>query len=103
MLVHAVYIWLRDDVPVRDRQAHLDDLRALARIASVRAFHLGRPAASDRPVIERGYTYALVTVFDDLAGLDAYRAHPWHQTVNDAAGRYWKAQVVYDSTDDAIG
>jgi hypothetical protein len=97
MLVHAVYIWLNDDLSAETRAKHLDALRALKAIPFVRQFHLGVPASTDRPVIERSYTYALVVACDDLAGLEAYRAHPVHDALRDIAATCWKKQIVFDS------
>jgi hypothetical protein len=99
VLVHSVYIWLKDGLSSETRTAHLEALEALARIPFVRQFHLGVPAETNRPVIERGYTYALIVGCDDFAALEAYRAHPIHDALRALAEVCWEKQVVYDSVE----
>ena len=55
MFVHAVYFWLRDDLTAAERQTYLEGVRSLTTIPDVRHGWVGTPAATDRPVIERGY------------------------------------------------
>jgi hypothetical protein len=97
MLIHAVYIWLHDEVTAEERDRHANRLRALATIDGVRRLHVGSPAPIDRPVVESTYSVALVVAFDGLGSLDAYRDDPQHQAFLAYARPLWKRQVVYDS------
>lgn len=97
MFVHAVYFWLRDDLAPVDRERFLAGLRSLRGIASVRAGYLGVPAPTARPVIERGYSHALVLVFDDAAAHDAYQRDPVHDRFRDECSGYWASLRIYDS------
>ena len=56
-----------------------------------------RPAATDRPVIERGYSWALVLVFPSERAHDAYQVHPVHDRFREECGGYWSAVRIYDS------
>ena len=58
---------------------------------------IGVPAATDRPVIDRSYTFALIVIFDDLAGHDAYQVHPIHGAFVDTFNTYWTKVQIYDS------
>jgi hypothetical protein len=97
MFVHAVYFWLRDDLTPEERDRFAEGVRSLRAIECVRHGWVGVPAATDRPVIERGYSRALVLVFDDEAAHDAYQTHPVHDRFRAECGGLWTAVRIYDS------
>ena len=97
MFVHAVYFWLRDDLTAAERQTYLEGVRSLTTIPDVRHGWVGTPAATDRPVIERGYSYALTVAFADEAAHDAYQVHPVHDRFREQFGGSWKRIVIYDA------
>ena len=97
MFVHAVYFWLRDDLTAAERQAYLDGARSLLTIPDVRHGWLGTPAGTDRPIIERGYSYALTLAFDDEAAHDRYQVHPVHDVFREKCGTFWSRVLIYDS------
>lgn len=103
MFVHAVYFWLRDDLTPDERTRYEAGLRSLAAIEGVRAAYIGSPAPTDRPVIERGYSRALVLVFDDEAAHDAYQVHPVHDRFRAECGGFWTAVRIFDSVSDGPG
>ena len=101
MFVHAVYFWLKEGLTDEERADFRTKLGALATIDSVRHCYIGTPAATDREVIDRSYSYALVVVFDDAEAHDDYQAHPTHDLFRDTCAGYWEWIRIYDSTDDA--
>ena len=101
MFVHAVYFWLRPDLtPAEEKQfgASLESLRA---INGVRKGYIGVPAPTDRPVIERSYSRALVLIFDDEPAHDAYQVHPVHDKFRTECGGFWTTVRIYDSVTDS--
>ena len=97
MFVHSVYFWLRPDL-TPDEKATFERLaKALTSIDVVRHGFLGRPASTDRPIIERGYSYSLTLVFDDLAAHDAYQVHPTHDEFVEACRTFWSKIIIYDA------
>jgi hypothetical protein len=97
MFVHAVYFWLKDDLSEADRQKFVRGVESLRTIESVHACYIGTPASTDRPIIDRSYSYALIVVFTDLAAHDAYQVHPIHDRFRDECSNLWKRVVIYDS------
>lgn len=97
MLVHAVYFWLKDGLTLEDAARFRGGLESLRGCESVRDLFVGVPASTDRPVIDRTYTFALVVLFDDLAGHDAYQVHPIHRAFVETFSPYWKRVQIYDS------
>lgn len=74
MLTHIVFFKLKDPSAANlDKAAGV--LKALkGRIPSLRSMTAGVDVVRS----ERSFDVALVAVFDDLAGLEAYRVHPLH-------------------------
>jgi hypothetical protein len=103
MFIHAVYFWLRPDLGRADRKKFEAGLRSLRMIEGVREGYIGSPASTDRLVIERGYSRALVLVFADEAAQEAYQVHPVHDRFREECGRFWTTVRIYDSVTDDIG
>lgn len=99
MFIHSVYFWLRDDLPEEQRGMFVEQARALTSIETVRHGWLGVPAPTDRPIIDRSYSYALTLVFDDEAAQDVYQDHPIHDRFRDECGSFWTRVQIYDSID----
>ena len=97
MFIHSVYFWLRDDLSEEQRSQFLEKASALTKIESARHGWLGVPAPTDRPIIDRSYSYALTVVFDDEAGQDLYQDHPVHDRFRDECGSFWTRVLIYDS------
>jgi hypothetical protein len=97
MFIHAVYFWLRPDLSLAERDKFAGGLRSLREIGHVRDGYIGRPAPTDRPVIERGYSRALVLVFPNQAAHDAYQTHPVHDRFREECGGFWTTLRIYDT------
>lgn len=96
MFIHAVYFWLKEDITAEERETFLRGLRTLPTVDTIQRAHIGVPAETNRPVIDRSYAYALVFEFADKAAQDAYQVHPIHlQFVKDCE-QYWTRVQVYD-------
>lgn len=93
MHVHNVYFWLETGQPSESFES---GLMALGQDPNVRASYFGKPAGTDRDVVENTYTYGLVLVFDDLAGHDAYQAGSAHMQFLDAHLESWNRVTVHD-------
>ncbi|SRR5258706_10782225 len=100
MFIHAVYFWLRDDLSAAQRAQFEAGLRSVRAIEGVAQGYIGVPAPTDRPVIERSYTRALVLIFADQVAHDAYQVHPVHDTFRAECGAFWTAVRIYDSVSD---
>lgn len=95
MFVHSVYFWLKPTET--DHAAFRAGVESLGAIDTVRAIYVGQPATTDRPVIDRSYSFALTVVFDDLAGHDVYQDHPIHLDFVKNFGHCWDRVQIYDA------
>lgn len=99
MFIHSVFFWLRPDLTEEESANFWKQVRDLATIPSVKLGHVGTPADTDRPIIDRSYSCALLTVFDDVAGHDAYQVHPIHDKFRTECAPYWAKALIYDAID----
>jgi stress responsive alpha/beta barrel protein len=97
MFVHAVYFWLRDGLTPAEERRFTEGLESLRTIDGVVSGYIGVPAPTDRPVIDRSYSRALVLVFPDEAAHDAYQVDPVHDRFRAECGGLWKQVRIYDS------
>ena len=74
-----------------------DGIKTLANVEGVRGFHLGKPAPTDREVIDNTYTYHLMLQFDSLEAQSAYQTDPIHEKFVKHCSRFWEKVLVYDS------
>jgi hypothetical protein len=100
MFIHSVYFWLRPDLTAEERERFWQHARPLAQIKSVRAGYIGTPAETDRSVIDRSYSCALVLIFDDQDGHDRYQIDPVHDRFRDQCGALWSKILIYDAVSD---
>jgi hypothetical protein len=97
MFVHAVYFWLREDLSAEERATFVTLVQSLTTIEDVYQGYIGRPADTDRPVIDRTYSYAEILVFQDRAAHDRYQVHPLHKQFVERCGTFWTRVQIYDS------
>jgi len=96
MFIHCVYFWLKPGLSKDQVHLFTRGLQSLVGIEIVRMGYFGTPAGTDRPIIDRSYSYALVCVFDGKEGHDAYQIHPDHDVFRDECGDLWDQVRIYD-------
>ena len=97
MLVHTVFFWLKPDVTDAQKAQFRAGLESLRAVECVKALYIGTPAPTDRPVVERSYSFAITAIFEDLAAQDAYQVHPVHKAFVSRLSNLWTRVVVYDA------
>ena len=99
LFVHQVYFWLAHPERAEDREKLITGLQQLSKVEGIRMFHIGQPAATDRPVIDRSYAVSWLTLFETKAAQDAYQEDPIHLRFVDECASLWSKVIVYDSID----
>jgi hypothetical protein len=97
MLLHTVYFWLKPGLSAEETKRFEDLSTAMGKIPGVEHLWVGKPAPTDRPVIDRSYSYGLVVAFKDMAAHDVYQTHPIHDTFREKCSMLWNKVVIYDS------
>jgi hypothetical protein len=96
MFIHSVYYWLRPDLTADQHATFHAGVQALTTIETVQQAYCGVPAPIDRPVIEWGYSMALIVLFRDQVAHDQYQEHPIHHNFREQCSALWSKVVVYD-------
>ncbi|MCC9135671.1 Dabb family protein [Pontibacter silvestris] len=99
MFVHHVFFWLKNPDSSDERAKLLDGIKQLKAVETVKTFHVGVPATTNRPVIERGYSFSLLLIFDNLEDQDTYQVHPIHKNFVEECSPLWSKVVIYDAVD----
>ncbi|MBF9253452.1 Dabb family protein [Pontibacter sp. 172403-2] len=99
MFVHHVFFWLNNPDATAERSKLLEGLKQLKAIESIHTVHIGVPASTDRPVIEKGYDFSLLLVFNDMEAHDTYQVHPVHKQFVETCAQLWSKVLIYDAVD----
>lgn len=97
--VHHVYFWLNNPDSNEDLQALLEGLNKLSKIDYIKFFHIGRPADTNRAVIDRSYAVSWLLIFDTKEEEARYQTDPVHLNFVETCKHLWERVVVYDSVD----
>lgn len=97
MLVHSVFFWLKPDLTAEQTAEFRAGLESLRGVSSVEAVHIGTPAPTDRPVIDRSYSFALTVLLKGMAEHDAYQVDPIHREFVTRFSAHWDRVLIYDA------
>ncbi len=96
--VHHVFFYLKNQDSEADRNKFLEGINLLSTISTIRQFHVGVPASTNRAVIVQNYSYSWLCFFDSAEDEAIYQSHPIHDEFRDNYGHLWEKVVIYDST-----
>ncbi|GAB3997306.1 Dabb family protein [Spirosoma daeguense] len=97
LFVHHVLFYLKNPASEADKGKLWEGLTKLAKCPTIKLVHIGIPAATNREVIERSYTYSWLCFFDSPADEEAYQKHPIHDEFRNNYAHLWEKVVIYDS------
>jgi hypothetical protein len=97
MFVHAVYFWFKSDLSAEQTATVVQGIHSLTTIKTVHHGYAGVAASTDRPVIDRSYSYALIVIFKDQQAHDLYQTDPIHDRFRELCSAFWEKVVIYDS------
>jgi len=99
MFLHHVYFWLKNPDSKEDRSKLIEGLRKLSKVKTIKSFHIGQPAGTNREVIDRSYSISWLLFFDNPADQDSYQTDPIHLKFVEECSSLWTKVVVYDTID----
>ena len=99
IFIHHVYFWLKNAGNEADRDLLVAGLQKLSKAATIRQFHIGKPANTNRDVIDRSYAVSWMLIFDNDAEQATYQTDPIHLKFIEECSHLWSKVVVYDSID----
>lgn len=99
IFIHHVYFWLKNADSKEDLEALHAGLQKLSSVETIAQFHIGKPAATSREVIDGSYSVSWCLLFKDKADQDSYQVDPIHLNFVKECSHLWTKVVVYDSID----
>jgi hypothetical protein len=79
MIRHVALFSFKADTSAEDRAATLETMRRARDVPSVRSMELGQLVPTTSVHARGNYQFAVIMTFDDVAGFEAYLAHPLHK------------------------
>jgi hypothetical protein len=99
IFIHHVYFWLKNPASDEDRRKLLNGLEKLSKVKTIQTFHIGKPADTNRDVIDRSYSVSWMLIFNNKEDQDNYQVDPVHLNFVEECKDLWQKVVVYDSVD----
>jgi hypothetical protein len=99
VFIHHVFFWLKNPGSKEDLDALLAGLEKLSTVETIQQFHIGKPAATSREVIEVSYSVSWFLLFKNKEDQDSYQVDPIHLNFIKECSHLWQKVVVYDTID----
>ena len=97
VFVHHVYFWLKNKDSKEDLEKLIAGLKKLSAVKTIKQFHIGKPADTNRDVIDRSYAASWLVLFDSGTDQASYQTDPIHLKFVEECSSLWERVVVYDS------
>ena len=99
IFIHHVYFWLKNAGNIEDRDKLVEGLTKLSKATTIRQFHIGKPANTNREVIDSSYAVSWMLIFDNDEDQATYQTDPVHLKFIETCSHLWSKVVVYDAVD----
>jgi Stress responsive A/B Barrel Domain len=99
VFLHHVFFWLKNTDSIADRNKLVEGLVKLSAVKTISNFHIGKPADTNRDVIERGYAVSWFVQFANADDQAAYQTDPIHLKFIEESKHLWSKVTVYDAVD----
>ena len=97
--IHHVYFWLKDPENKNDLNQLVEGLKKLSAVSTIKNFHIGKPASTNRDVIDNSYIVSWLLLFDNKEDQESYQTDPIHLKFVEECSHLWSKVVVYDTID----
>jgi hypothetical protein len=97
MFIHHVYFWLKNPSSQQDKQKLKEGLEKLSSVSTIKMFHIGQPANTNRDVIDTSYSVSWMLMFENNEDQDSYQVDPIHLNFVEECKHLWSKVIVYDS------
>lgn len=95
---HVVFFWMKNPQSDADKDALEVELQKFMAVnQQVKSHHIGRPAGTDREVVDNSYGVSLIVSFDSKEEQDVYQSDPTHIEFIKNAQHLWDHVQIYDS------
>lgn len=99
VFIHHVFFWLANADSETDKALLIEGLKKLSAVKTIKKFHIGKPAATSREVIDGSYSISWMLEFANDADQASYQTDPVHLKFVEDCKHLWKKVLVYDTVD----
>jgi hypothetical protein len=78
-------------------QQLIEGLNKLSKASTIKDFHIGKPAATNRDVIDTTWSVSWLLLFDNKEDQDIYQTDPIHLKFIEDCSHLWSKVLVYDA------
>jgi len=97
MHIHNVFFWLKDGLEPEQINSFEKGLMSLCYESNVDTGHYGKPADTDRSVVDNSFSFGLILIFPDIAAHDRYQNESHvHAKFIEEHSQKWEKVTVYD-------
>ncbi len=96
IFIHHVFFWLKENNNSNRKQL-VEGLKKLSSATTIRQFHIGIPANTNREVVENTYSVSWMIFFDTDADQESYQVDPIHLDFVKECSHLWNKVTVFDS------
>ncbi len=97
MFVHSVVFYLKKNMTPEQITAFEKGAQSLTTIKSVAHGWVGKPAQTDREIIQKDYDYLLTIVNETYEKQMEYQDDPIHDAFRDNFAQFFDKVVIYDA------
>src|SRR5665647_2592912 len=97
--IHHVFFWLKNPERKEDAFQLIEGLKKLSAAPTIKDFHIGIPAATNREVIDHSYAVSWLLLFNNKEDQDIYQTDPMHLKFIEECSHLWNKVIVYDTVD----
>lgn len=97
--IHHVFFWLKNPGSAADKDKLVEGLKKLSKVKTIKQFHIGKPADTNREVIDTSYAVSWFVLFDNAADQASYQIDPIHLKFVEECSALWQKVTVYDTVD----
>jgi hypothetical protein len=94
--IHHVFFWLKENNE-SNREQLIEGLKKLSSVSSIKQYHIGVPANTNREVIENSYSVSWMLLFDNATDQDSYQVDPIHLNFVKECSHLWNKVTVFDT------
>lgn len=95
--IHHVFFWLKNPESNEDLNQLIEGLQKLSKAPTIKDFHIGKPAQTNRSVIDSSYSASWLLLFKNAEDQDLYQTDPIHLKFIDECSNLWNKVLVYDT------
>jgi hypothetical protein len=99
IFIHHVYFWLKEAGNTEHHAQLIEGLTKLSTVKTIKQFHIGLPADTNRDVIETGYAVSWFVMFANGEDQASYQVDPIHLNFVAECSHLWSKVIVYDTVD----